>query len=189
MRVLHAEARDHHLVRIRFPVAVRVLEKLQVIAVLHIHAVFVRQDAERDGDAVHEHARLLHAGGGRRVEDDHAILARAGVERLRLRRAFIAVHRIFKCRHRPHPPVLIPVHRDEFPKALLLLRHQLDLKARRQRERRLFLLARERRRLRALRRSRRRDKGVGGTGGSERDAKEGGEEREVFHGTSGGRGR
>ena len=58
MRILHAEAGEDDGAFVGFAVAVGVFEEGDVVAVLDVAAVFVRQHAERDGEAFGEDARL-----------------------------------------------------------------------------------------------------------------------------------
>ncbi len=58
MRILHAEAGENHGALVGLAVGVGVLEEDDVVAVLDVAAIFVRQHAERDGEALGEDARL-----------------------------------------------------------------------------------------------------------------------------------
>ena len=145
MRVLHAEAGEDDGALVGFAVAVGVFEKGDVVAVLDVAAVFVRQHAERDGEALGEDARLAREAGGRlrvAVEDEHFVLGLARVERIGGGGVFVAIDGVFERGRGPQRAVLVEGERDEFADAIgdVLAGDELDFKTRRQRERSFFFL-------------------------------------------------
>src|SRR5688572_23566065 len=67
MRILDAESGEDDFAFVGFVVVIRVAQKNDVRPVLHVATVFVRQNSERNGEAIREDARLLRAGRERGV--------------------------------------------------------------------------------------------------------------------------
>ena len=164
MRILHPEPRQHHLPLVRLAIPIRVPQQLDVVPVLHITPVLVRQNPQRNRQSLREHRRLLRKlrrtpvrPTVHNVVHQNLVLRLARIQRIRRRRILIRIHRILQRRHRPQPPLLVKIRRNELPEPLrlILTNHQLHLKPRRQRERRLLFLRRHRRWLRRRLRIRR----------------------------------
>ena len=97
------------------------------MAVLDDGAVFVRQDALGDGQAVGEGSRLTHARLERLVEHDHLVAGLGLVERLGGGGVLIGVNRVFERGAGPRPALLVEDQHDELAEIGGLLGEELDL--------------------------------------------------------------
>ena len=117
VRVLRAEAREHHFVAVGPTVAVGVAVKADVGAVLDQRSVAEGLHAERHHEAVREDPRRSRRRRVRFIEDEHPVTAAAGEERVGLRLVLVGVDRVFERGHRPEAHPGVPRETDELARA------------------------------------------------------------------------
>src|SRR5207244_10433062 len=82
VRILHAETAQDDFALVRLAIAIGIAEQDDVRPVLDIDAVFVRENAERNGETVGEEARLMRTGPVQFSEEEDFALGFARVKPL-----------------------------------------------------------------------------------------------------------